>query len=189
MKIADLIATLMTNDQSPGSFAKPCRDIYEKVVANRLLKGVTWLQRSHLSSEYSEFKIEKLHPSASLPKFNEMKEGTLYHPRKENYSLVDLIFKQNEKFIGIQVSRSTKDRSIKPTTVIDFLKDNDIYGEDFIFYYCPSPQFANSAKIILLEYEKKNEVDDRGFNKVSYNILKVPEDYGIKVSYCRCSFY
>jgi hypothetical protein len=93
LSIYDKIVTLMKNDQSPGYFSKLCRDIYEEVIAERLVQGVIWQQRGNLSKEYSEFKLQ-FPSSTTLPLFSTMENDTLYRPLKENYPLADIIYKQ-----------------------------------------------------------------------------------------------
>jgi hypothetical protein len=206
LSIYDKIVTLMKNDQSPGYFSKLCRDIYEEVIAERLVQGVIWQQRGNRSQEYSEFKLQ-LTLSTTVPLFSTMENGTLYRPLKENYLLADFIYKQNEKLVAIQVSREVGGkRSIHKSTFIkflDLLKSENIKEEDFTYYYCPSPQFADSAavtisypkewkieeelmddttnsmkKVSRKMTEKEIEVEKIRCKKVSLNIIKIPEDYG-----------
>jgi hypothetical protein len=201
----DKIVTLLKNDQSPGYFSKLCRDIYEEVIAERLVQGVTWQQKGNLSKEYSEFKLQ-LNSSTTLPLFSKMENDTLYRPSKENYPLIDIIYKQNEKFFAIQVSREVGGkRSIDKSTIIKFLDHlkAESIEEDFAYYYCPSPQYADSAtvtisypkewkieeelmddttnstkKVSRKMTEKEIEVEKIRCKKVSLNIIKIPEDYG-----------
>jgi hypothetical protein len=205
LSIYDKIVTLKKNDQSPGYFSKLSRDIYEEVIAERLVQGVIWQQRGNLSQEYSEFKLQ-LTSSTTLPLFSRMENDTLYRPLKENYPLADIIYKQNEKLVAIQVSREVGGkRSIDKSTIIlflDHLKSENIKEEDFTYYYCPSPQYADSATVTI-SYPKKWEIKEEIFDdttksmkkvsremtekeikeekirceKVLFKIIKIPDDY------------
>jgi len=195
LSIKDKIVTLMKNDQSPGYFSKLCRDIYEEVIAERLVQVVIWQQRGNLSQEYSEFKLQ-LTSSTTLPLFSTMENDTLYRPLKENYPLADFIYKQNEKLVAIQVSREVSGkRSIDKSNIIrflDHLKSENIKEEDFTYYYCPSPQYADSAAVTIsypkewkikeLEGERKMTEEEilnekKRCEKISLKIIKIPDDY------------
>lgn len=108
-----------------------------------------------------------------------MEDNTLYRPLTENYPLVDFVYKHQKKLIGIQVSREVGGkRSINTSALgefLDELKANSMKKKDIIFYYCPSPQYADSAAISIPETTKSK--------KVSLKIIKVPKDYGKSVSF------
>jgi hypothetical protein len=128
-----------------------------------------------------------------------MENDTLYHPLKGNYPLADIIYKQNEKLVAIQVSREVGGkRSIDKSTIIKFLdhlKSENIKEEDFTYYYCPSPQYADSATVTI-SYPKEwkiekvkgkkpmremTEEEIQGekirCEKVLFKIVKIPDDY------------
>lgn len=198
MSLNEKISVLMRNDECPTYYVDLCRGIYEDVIMERLLEGVSWRVRSNtITNGYSDFTTPQLSPSKYFESFDKMEDNLLYRPLKVNFPLVEFFYKQNEKFYGFQVSREVGGkRKIKAITLEIFLNDLETQKikekkikekktqdttsqekkplfENITIYYLPSPKYADSATITLPQ--------NKSFNKITWQIIKVPADYDKEV--------
>ena len=114
--LADKIEILIQNDITQVA-QKVCREIYEDVVPELLIRGTNgWSQRSADHSVYKSLELQwkegnsKIVHCAQPPKFDEMEDGVIYRPVKENHPAVDFMFRLEERLYGVDVTRQCNEK-------------------------------------------------------------------------------
>ena len=108
MSLNDKVGLLRQSDESPlflGSMDRGIYDIYEDVIAGRLIQGVFWEMKKPTDSNFTAFdlKLTEL-VVGEPPKYAKMKEMVLYKPLNKNFPAVDMMYKKDGLLYGLQVT-------------------------------------------------------------------------------------
>ena len=148
----DRIRVLIRNDMFEVS-AKACREIYEGVVPELLVLGTDgWSQRRNEDSKIEPLnfpKLKKIVECTQLPKIDEMEDGVIYKPVKENNPAVDFQFRLEGRLYGVDVTRRSDQKTKKIGPVEKWLKCVGITNpNDVSLVIVPPPKFADKFQVI-----------------------------------------
>mmetsp|Transcript_18932 Transcript_18932/g.17176 ORF Transcript_18932/g.17176 Transcript_18932/m.17176 type:complete len:546 (+) Transcript_18932:59-1696(+) len=137
------------------------------------LDDMKWKKRVITSDSTSTVSYENiLIPSKELkiiyeiPHYENMNNGHLYYPRRVNFPLCDMFYKEGDKIVAIQVTRKLTEKSIEITGLNDFMNQVNITDASLIKYVLICDPYKADV------YTIKNEI---GLKDVE--LWKIPNTY------------
>mmetsp|Transcript_18935 Transcript_18935/g.17180 ORF Transcript_18935/g.17180 Transcript_18935/m.17180 type:complete len:546 (+) Transcript_18935:59-1696(+) len=157
MKIDEYVDLLTLIDIKPKHhFAPLYYSWYQRLISLLLTSiDVKWKMRLYTGDKidldsYKDISIPKkdLKLVIDIPHFGNMESGCLYYPSADNFPFCDMIYKEGNKIVAIQVTGGLSKKNRNITGLNDFMKKVNITDVSCIKYVLiPRPNLADTHKI------------------------------------------
>jgi len=179
VSLEERVITLIRNDEVNSYMETGCPKIYESVIADYLTTGigVQW-QRRDKSKKKGDWEIFNLKLNKKqigiVPEYDKMETKTLYYSMNPTFPIFEMLYKDGEILVGIQVTRNKEHkRIVKESTIKTFLKKMNISDMTKVkFVLCPLPALADKVELEIID-SNKNHLE----YTFPYELWRLPTQY------------